>query len=333
MTPISVLSYLHIADVPVEWDDLTAENPFLARSALAALEQTNPCGQRYHIVQQAVEQLALVTYQHRLNILTLGRGRLSLPVTIVGVPCSVSRCGFAPSDAWRLLGDWLPTTKGVTVALNCHESVTFKEAVCNWTLPSCRLNICWANISDYKNSLRSGYRRRLNKALTAWNEVEVNQLSTGLKFDETLYNLYAQVYERSEFKLERLGIDFFRQFPSTIHVCRVQGKAIAFFQTVDYGSELIFLLGGMDYAQRDRYDIYFNLLFEIIRYAINHGYTSVDLGQTAEETKMRFGCTLLPKRFVASHSNRLIKGLAQRFSDVLGYSLSLPEYNIFKEIQ
>ncbi|MCP4455474.1 MAG: GNAT family N-acetyltransferase, partial [Planctomycetes bacterium] len=279
---VSTMSFSRMAEVPAEWDDLVTENPFLLRANLAILEETNPCAQHYHLIGSGQHRLAVVTYRHRLNILTLGRGRLTIPVTVVGIPCSVSRCGYAPLTAQGLLNAWVPSIKGGAVVLNGEASIYVKDALCDWTLPSCRLDIRWPTAEAYLTSMRSPYRRRLNRAVEAWRPVEVNLLDDVSQFDETLYALYGQVYDRSAFKLERLGIEFFCRFQSTIHVCRVQGQAIAFYQTYGCGEELIFMFGGMDYAQRDRYDTYFNILLGIVRYAIEHGYAWIDFGQTAE---------------------------------------------------
>ncbi len=329
--PVSAISRCRIAEVSSEWDELASENPFLSRSNLAVLEETNPCAQQYHILQQAHNRLAVVTYRHRLNCLTFGRGHLPLPVTVIGIPCSVSRCGYAPSTAQGLLETWIPSIKGITVLLNADESLHFRDTVCHWTLPSCYLDIHWSRASEYVASLRSPYRRRLNQALAAWHRVDVRQLDTPQQFDETLYALYLQVYQRSAFKLECLDIDFFRGYRSTLHVCRAEGQAIAFFQTVDHNRELIFMFGGIDYALRDQYDIYLNLLFEIIRYAIRQGYARVDLGQTAEAAKLRLGCRLIPKRFVAAHSNRCLNWLMKKSSGLLAYRMPMTGYRVFRE--
>jgi hypothetical protein len=328
--PVSATSRYRIAEISSEWDDLASENPFLRRSNLAVLEETNPCDQQYHILQQAHNRVAVVTYRHRLNCLTLGRGHLPLPVTIVGIPCSVSRCGYAPSTAQWLLEKWIPSIKGITVVLNADESLHFQDTACHWTLPSCYLDIHWSSTSEYVASMRSPYRRRLNRALAAWHGVNVRQLNTPQQFDETLHALYRQVYKRSAFKLECLDIEFFRCYRSTLHVCRAEGQAIAFFQTVGNDEELIFMFGGMDYAQRDRYDIYINLLFEIIRYAIRQGYTHLDLGQTAEEAKLRLGCRLIPKRFVAAHSNRYVNWLMKKSSGLLAYRMPMSGHTVFR---
>ena len=53
--------------------------------------------------------------------------------------------------------------------------------------------------------------------------------------------------------------------------------------------ELIFLLGGFHRSYNERLDLYYNLLLKLVDYAIEKGYKYLDLGQTAEETKLKLG--------------------------------------------
>ncbi|WP_339138293.1 MAG: hypothetical protein WGN25_08585 [Candidatus Electrothrix sp. GW3-4] len=81
-------------DLPASWDKACDDNPFLCRSVLIILEQVNPTGQRYYLLEKREEASLFMTYQHRLDIFTYGPGSLRLPVTILGVPCSVSWPGL-----------------------------------------------------------------------------------------------------------------------------------------------------------------------------------------------------------------------------------------------
>jgi hypothetical protein len=81
-------------DLPASWDMASGDNPFLRRSSLKILEQVNPCGQRYYLLENRERVSLFMTYRHRLDIFTYGKGSLRLPVTIIGIPCSVSWPGL-----------------------------------------------------------------------------------------------------------------------------------------------------------------------------------------------------------------------------------------------
>ena len=69
----------------------------------------------------------------------------------------------------------------------------------------------------------------------------------------------------------------------------MNNETIAFLQLVAKGEELIFLLGGFHRSYNERLDLYYNLLLKLVDYAIEKGYKYLDLGQTAEETKLKLG--------------------------------------------
>ncbi|MCP4699293.1 MAG: hypothetical protein GY862_20960 [Gammaproteobacteria bacterium] len=94
MSESAFASFSTAHDLPSSWDKGCQDNPLLCRSRLRILEQVNPCGQRYYLLENRDSTSLFLTYQHRLDILTYGKGSLRLPVTIIGLPCSVSWPGI-----------------------------------------------------------------------------------------------------------------------------------------------------------------------------------------------------------------------------------------------
>ena len=150
-------------------------------------------------------------------------------------------------------------------------------------------------------------------------------------FNEKMYSLYLNVYEKSEYKLEKLNIDFFRRMPSSIYVFYVQGEPAAFVQLGSNNKELFFILGGIDYTLNHEYDLYINMLLFILKYGIENNYTSIDMGQTAEDAKMKLGCSLAKKYMHIYHPSCIISFFIRLFSKKLSYKSPDLKFNLFKE--
>ncbi|MDP6525017.1 MAG: GNAT family N-acetyltransferase [Kiritimatiellia bacterium] len=316
-------------DLRDEWDAAAGGNLFLKKRALLVLEDVNPCGQLYHIASGAGPSSIAVTYRHRLNLLTYGVGSFSIPVTIVGIPCSVSSSGFSMSAGTKdCLIDHLRGLRGTKVVLNA-ENGSLAGFVQGSTLPTCRLDVKWASFEEYLSSMRSHYRYKLGKARSAWSQVSVSTVDND-SFGEDLHELYLSVFKRSRYKLEKLGIGFFRKFPSVIEQFKVGDRPIGFLQTVCSGGELIFMFAGMDYEVSQEYETYINILLHVIRKGIEAGCSSIDLGQTSEETKCRLGCRLVTKGLCAAHSSRTGHLALSAMARALSYRHKEHEYRVFK---
>lgn len=317
------------ADLPQEWDEAAGDRFFLKRKSLLVLEEVNPCGQRYHIAEGPGRRSIAVTYRHKLNLLTYGAGSLSIPVTIIGVPCSVSSsgCGFAAGTAEAMILH-LRQMPGPKLVLNADDGAMAGFAS-GTTLPTCRLDVRWSDFASYLSSMRSHYRYKIKQAQSRWAQVAaVPAANEG--FGEDLYTLYQNVYRRSRYKLEMLSIDFFRKFPADIVAFKAGGKAIAFVQTVRSGSELIFMFTGMDYSTAKKYATYLNVLLYIIRTGIDAGCSTIDMGQTTEEMKCKLGCRLVEKRLHAAHPNRVGNLVLKMLIGALSYKPKVCDYHVFK---
>ncbi|MBN2011346.1 GNAT family N-acetyltransferase [candidate division KSB1 bacterium] len=317
-------------DLPDEWDRAAKHN-FLKRTSLQAIERANPCGQLYYISQSSTSCSVAVSYQHRLDILAYGPGSLRLPVTIIGIPCSVGFAGYwFEAETGQAILAQLRTSRGALLILNSHEVTSLDGFAFGTTLPSCKLHVRWTSLDEYLNTMRSHYRYRWNKALEKARDLAVRRLDASEQFNEIHYSLYHNVYQRSAFKLERLPIDFFKTFPAVIDVFEINEIPVAFVQTTHFEDELIFMFGGLEYRLNLQYDLYLNMLLHIVRLGIEAGCNSIDLGQTAEGIKHKLGCFYAGKTLHATHSNLIANFLVQKFISVLSYRA--PEFNfrVFK---
>ena len=89
-----------------------------------------------------------------------------------------------------------------------------------------------------------------------------------------MYELYEQVFDHSEYTLEKLTAAFFRNTIAKTILLNIDGKTEAFLQLIEdrQNNMLIFEFCGYNYAISHEYDIYYNMLAYIARYAIDHNF-------------------------------------------------------------
>lgn len=319
-------------ELPDIWDHGSSVNPFLAQALLAILEKVNPCDQQYCLLETEDGVSVFVIYRHSLNICTYRGGQLRIPVTIMGIPCSVSAPGLRITEQgmYRFTRALRKISGGVIIL---NASLLPVDRICGrgMTLPNCELEIKWPDFATYLESMRSHYRYKLCRAVNCFQGVRTTVLSGKDQFDDRTYRLYEQVYNHSRYRLEKLPVAFFQQFPGIITLFSVEDTLLGFTHTMKHDSELIFLFGGLDYALNRKFQTYVNMLLHIIRTGMEQGVHLVNLGQTAEGIKTRLGCRLRPRYLYVRHSNVLLNMVIRQSAGLFGYSLSSPGYHVFKD--
>lgn len=320
--------YKRAENLPEFWDEIVGDNPFLKQKCLKLLEALNPCNQTYHL--NSDKGIALVSYKLNLDLFTFSKYiTLKIPITIIGIPMSVSRCSYAlvGKDKIDDLCNYVKSLKGFHVILNSTDHLELPRG---FTFPSYRLKIHWNTFNEYIQSMRSNYRYRFLKSIKKFSPVKTEILNDNNLFDVELYKLYEAVFNRSKGKLEKLSLDFFKNYPSKIIKFTIAGQAIAFVQLVENDNELIFLLGGFNHSLNKQYDLYINILLYIINYGIDKGFDFIELGQTADETKSKLGSIKQTKLMYVYHSNFIINAIMKILIDKftpIEYGVS---HNVFK---
>jgi hypothetical protein len=145
--------------------------------------------------------------------------------------------------------------------------------------------------------------------------------------------MYLQVVRRSRLVIETLSIEFFRGHYFEIFVLEDDTGPQGFVQLLANGSELIFEFVGINYATNHDYDTYQRLLLEIVRYGIENGFSSIDFGQTADDTKLKLGCEYRDLWAALHHSNPLIMWGARLLTKKLEYQPLTTSFQVFKEVE
>ena len=309
-----------------DFPDGTLPWPF-SEDMLSLLKNGNPLSQRYYFIEKGGSYAFFTVYTNKMDLFTFGRARLMMKIQTVAFPCSLSCGGYITNDLQFMLG-YIKTIRGCKLVLNLPEPASIKGMSRGETLPTCKLTLlpCHTDTEAYLNSLRSPYRRRINLAVKKCGDITVRQINDG---SINIHPLYLQTFSRSDYKLEQLEQVFFDRVEGDRLVFMKNGEPAGFVLLKQNGSELVFMLCGMDYRYETA-DLYYYMLLRIVDYAIAHGCSTIDFGQTSEKTKLKFGAVLEKRFFCAHHSNPLLNLAAMAGKHILEYKYSFPEFHVFK---
>jgi predicted N-acyltransferase len=205
------------------------------------------------------------------------------------------------------------------------------------SLPYARLPLRWGSFDSYLGGMRHGYRRVVLKSLRKLRNARVVVGGEEVCSSDRFFALYANVMERATTKLEILTQEFFR---SLYNRCGKDLRVIAVLDgnevlgaalcTVD-GRRMTFMLVGLDYAVRDAHDVYFNLIYGIVRNAVETGCLVLDLGQTSNWLKSRIGAGFASESFYLRAENGAIHRVLALLRPVFFPEIRPPAIRVFRD--
>ena len=320
-------------DLPPEWDKLCEKNIYMSRTFMDFMERVNPCNQSYHLFYQGEKLYScFMMFERKFNLFIFTKYHVNVPMKFVYLPLSVSHPSIVWSEDKTEVGKTLRKMKGIKIIINVGEEELEGFAKGHY-LPICVLENRWNTWEDYLGSMRSSYRRRIHQALEKGKEIQYLELADNQDFTDEDYQLYEQVFNHSEYSLEKLTADFFRNDIAKTILLQIDGKTQAFLQLIeDLGNDmLIFEFCGYNYEIAHQYDIYYNMLAYIARYAIEHNFRYVQFGQTAYDAKLKFGATMYYNYYLLSHRNPLLNYLINKKNSYLQYKVTDYHFNVFKD--
>ncbi|WP_276132937.1 hypothetical protein [Polluticoccus soli] len=157
----------------------------------------------------------------------------------------------------------------------------------------------WSTMADYEKALKHKYAQRFRKIRSAWNELEVKELSVRevTEQKDKLFWLYNQVTENQQVRLGLLSADFLVQqkmfYKDELRIWGIYevGKIIGFYSAWVKDDVFDMFYIGFDYSRNADLQLYFNILFFSIEQGLNFGKKKVILGRTALDAKARLGCS------------------------------------------
>ena len=92
------------------------------------------------------------------------------------------------------------------------------------------------------------------------------------------------------------------------------------------------MFAGLNHALNLKYDIYINMLLYMISYAIENGYSSIDLGQTTMDTKLKLGAVSRPKYMYLTSDNPFLRPVIPLAARLLSYNEKQKTVHVFKKM-
>jgi predicted N-acyltransferase len=199
--------------------------------------------------------------------------------------------------AWLIvLKEFTPSESNVLDGLQRHGYLRVESVPMNC------LAVHYRDFDDFCRSRSGRARHNLRRSVRKFDEagLRVLQISGGEGADK-LYNdevhcLYEAVWDRAPSRLEKLPAEFFRQLARNLGDQAVFSFAYLRDRIVGFGCSLRaspnfhMLFVGLDYDVNRRSELYFNLCYKELDFAMRHGTHTIFMGQTADVFKSRLRC-------------------------------------------
>jgi len=171
----------------------------------------------------------------------------------------------------------------------------------------------WKSIEDYVKSLNKKYRTRYNRARKKFNSIERRELNIEIikRDSEVLHGLYMNVSNNAKFNtfilpehhffsLKQELQDNFRVFGYYL-----ENKLIGFYTLILNHDVLETYFLGYDSEHQYENQLYLNMLYDMLGFAIEHKFGSVVYARTAMEIKSSVGAKPVPMTMYMRHTNEI----------------------------
>ena len=153
------------------------------------------------------------------------------------------------------------------------------------------------NLTDYLNSFSKKYRNRAKGILKASAPLIKKQLTVDevIKYNDTLYSLYFQVFTQAKFKLVQLSKTYFSDVIKTqpdlfyVNAWFLNDEIVSFASGFYLANEIEAHYVGFDYKKNKEFELYQTILYGSIEEAITKKKAKINLGRTASEIKTTVG--------------------------------------------
>lgn len=184
----------------------------------------------------------------------------------------------------------------------------------NMILP---LRSSWQTFDDYLLDMKSKYRVRLKNAIKKFKGIErrVLTLEEVIAYNEDIYRLYDSILEGSGFVLAKGDNTYFktlkRQLGEKYHVIGyfLEGRLVAFYTWMLEGDKIDSHFIGLDGELNNKYQLYLNILLDLVRDGINQNATSIYYFRTALEIKSSIGAEPHDMTCYFRHTNGIINSI------------------------
>lgn len=182
----------------------------------------------------------------------------------------------------------------------------------------------WQQFEDYLAAMTSKARTRAKRAFKLGQALEKKEFTLDLleAFLPKIDQLYRAIADKAGFNVVYLSGAYFKafkqHFPNRFRIFGyfLNGELVAFYTTFKNHGELEAHYLGFDEQNNRQYQIYLNILFDIIRVGIQSQAAHINFARTALEIKSSIGAQPEDLYYYGKHTSPLKN---QIFSPVLSY--------------
>jgi hypothetical protein len=329
---MNVLRITSCRELPPEWD-AHCSSVFQRRAFLEHCSLYNPCSQRYYLFYSSgIFVGGAVVYSLKIDLLTFLRIPSPLVMHIAGIPCSVSCSGIIGSEEYfsKIAKELLQREKGFLLFLNRENLTTMHNLAYGRTFPTIVLQHDFTDWQTYLAGLRHEYRRRIGRIEAFAKQLTIANCPLDT-FSKQHHELYLKVFNRSGGKLEKLTLPFFKNLPASFSLTTFTrlDTLVGWTLGTSLNGTYYFFLGGQDYAWEPRM-VYLAKVLNLVKTAVSTGHKTIDLGQSAEVPKLRFGGRISERYMAAHHSNGALHAVVWVAKGLLSYTNKFDEPQVFK---
>lgn len=203
-----------------------------------------------------------------------------------------------------------------SVELKKHHFSTLYEFN---TQPNMIFNLpaSWKTESDYVAAFSKKYRDQFKRAHKKIEGVEVRELDVNevIHYEEAIYKLYHYVAQNAPFNTFFLAKNHFSTFKkqcgSRFRICGYffEGRLVGFHSLLLNDNVLeTYFLGYDETIQKEKM-LYLNMLYNMTKFGIEHGFEKIIFGRTALEIKSSIGATPVQMSGFIYHTNAIVNKL------------------------
>lgn len=198
----------------------------------------------------------------------------------------------------------------------------------------------WNTFEDYLASMTSKYRVRAKRAFKKGKAIEKKELNIeSIKaFLPRIDELYKCIAEGAGFNVVTLDGEYFlnfkRHFPEKfrLYAYFIDGEMVAFYTTFRNQAELEAHFLGFANETNRTYQVYLNILYDLIREGIDNKAGYINFARTALEIKSSVGAAPVDLYYLGKHTNPVKNTL---FTPILAYfnpTIDWVQRKPFKEV-
>lgn len=186
----------------------------------------------------------------------------------------------------------------------------------------------WKKFEDYLGAMSSKYRVRAKKAFKKAKEIEKRELDIEevRYFEAKMFGLYQEIVVSAGFNGITLEQPYFtnlkEQLDDNFKVIgyfkegELVGFYTVFFENNKDGDVIESHYLGISQADNRKYQIYINMLYDMVRMGIYHQKKRIYLARTALEIKSSVGAAPHDLYFYMKHNNLIFNSLTKRVFDL-----------------